>query len=81
MAIAGGPGGSPGFVRHHHARQIREIPGDGAEFYISNGFYHENRDFFESVRAGRVPEHGLATAIQSVAVAECIRKRAGEFHV
>jgi predicted dehydrogenase len=52
---------------------------DKSDFYITNGFYGENRDFFEDIRAGNAPEHTLATAIQSVAVAECIRNRAKEF--
>jgi len=80
LSIAGGPGGTPGFVRHHHAKEFCETPGDGSEFYISNGFYDENRDFLEDIRAGRMPKHTLDTAIQSVAVAECIRKREKEYN-
>jgi predicted dehydrogenase len=54
------------------------IPLSNADF-IEQGFYEENRAFFEAVRAGRKPEHSIETALQSVAVADCIRNRRARY--
>jgi myo-inositol 2-dehydrogenase / D-chiro-inositol 1-dehydrogenase len=40
-----------------------------------NGFYAENAGFFDDLRAGRKPPGGVEDALQSVEIAECIRKR------
>jgi predicted dehydrogenase len=68
-------------LTHGHCMEMSFPVTDKTEFYVSNGFYAESLTFFEDIRAGQVPKHGLATAIQSVAVAECIRKRAKEYNL
>ncbi|MFF2091265.1 Gfo/Idh/MocA family protein [Paenibacillus sp. NPDC058174] len=49
------------------------------EPYVVNGFYEENASFFNAVRAGRKPTGGIATAIQSVEVAEAVYQRATRY--
>lgn len=62
---------------------IRDLAGDGSpdggEAFESEGFYYENKSFFDDIIAGRKPTGDLRTALQSVEVAECIRKRAEEY--
>lgn len=45
------------------------------EFFVSNGFYGENAHFFDCIRAGRRPKGDIATGLQAVEIAECIRYR------
>jgi len=52
---------------------------DGAETFDREGFYHENRTFFGDIIAGRVPSGNLQSSLQSVEVADCIRRRLREF--
>lgn len=52
---------------------------DSKEMYERDGFYHENRSFFDDIRMGRVPSGDLKSALQSVEVADCIRKRMPEY--
>ena len=49
---------------------------DGSERFEREGFYWENKTFFDDVSAGRVPSCDLSSAVQSVMLAECIRNRA-----
>ena len=55
-----------------------DISGD-AEPFVREGFYIENKTFFDDIIAGRQPTGGVDTAFQSVALAECVRERAREF--
>jgi myo-inositol 2-dehydrogenase / D-chiro-inositol 1-dehydrogenase len=52
---------------------------DGREAFEKEGFYYENKSFFDDIRAGRNPTGDLISALQSVEVAECIRKRLPEY--
>lgn len=45
------------------------------EFFVSNGFYGENAHFFDCIRAGVRPKDDIASGLQAVEIAECIRKR------
>ncbi|MEN6313809.1 MAG: Gfo/Idh/MocA family oxidoreductase [Clostridiaceae bacterium] len=51
---------------------------DGEEAYEAGGFYYENASFFDMLISGQNPQE-IATAVQSVEVAECIRKRLPEY--
>ena len=48
---------------------------ESEEFFLSNGFYGENAHFFDCIRAGVRPTDDIASGLQSVEIAECIRKR------
>ncbi|MCL2461939.1 MAG: Gfo/Idh/MocA family oxidoreductase [Defluviitaleaceae bacterium] len=52
--------------------------GDGAERYERDGFWNEDKTFFDDIQAGRKPDGGLASALQSVEAAESVRNRARE---
>lgn len=45
------------------------------EMYESNGFYDESRTFFDLLRAGKRPASDVISSADSVALAQCIRKR------
>lgn len=49
------------------------------ELYETNGFYNENTSFFNDIRAGKKPVNDVKSALQSVKIAECIRKRQAEY--
>lgn len=48
---------------------------DGQQLIETNGFYDENRDFFENVRHNRKSENDIKSALQSVEIAEAIKAR------
>jgi len=52
---------------------------DGSERFEREGFYWENKSFFDDIIAGNIPEGDLASAVQSVAAADCMRRRVREF--
>lgn len=52
---------------------------DGIEEFGKFGFYYENMSFFDDLRAGRKPEGDLKSSLQSVEVADCIRKRLTDY--
>lgn len=45
------------------------------EGFIQNGFYGENAHFFDCIRAGIRPVDDIASGLQAVEIAECIRNR------
>lgn len=49
------------------------------EFFVSNGFYGENAHFFDCIRAGIRPTGDIASGLQAVEIAECIRKRKSSY--
>ena len=51
-----------------------QMPDDSQPFE-KEGFYYENKIFFDDIRAGRRPAMDLQASLQSVEVADCIRKR------
>lgn len=53
---------------------IREQMPETDEFFLSNGFYGENAHFFDCIRAGIRPTDDIASGLQSVEIADCIRK-------
>lgn len=47
----------------------------------TGGFYDEHAAFFDDIRAGRKPVHDLQSGLQSVVIAQCIRRRVTEYRV
>jgi predicted dehydrogenase len=45
------------------------------ESFVLSGFYHENAFFFDDLRKNKKPEGDIASGLQSVEVAEYIRRR------
>ena len=71
---------SPGkFLHYKNDKLVREITGEeicgSTEIYMTNGFYMEDAAFFDAVKAGRQPESNLQSGLQSVEIADCIRRR------
>ncbi|HHU79061.1 MAG TPA: Gfo/Idh/MocA family oxidoreductase [Clostridiales bacterium] len=73
----------PGRLVHYHRGSLAaDVSGDElseSDMYLTNGFYHENESFFEDIRAGRRPAGDLKSALQSVEISDCIRKRISEY--
>ena len=49
-------------------------PGEETELFVQSGFYGENANFFDCVRTGVRPVDDIASGLQTVEVADCIRK-------
>lgn len=52
---------------------------DKEEWFINNGFYNENKIFFECIRQETKPENDVHTAFQSVVVADCLRTKSHRY--
>ena len=50
------------------------------EMFVLSGFYNENAMFFDALRNGNVPSGDVASALQSVEIADCIRNRRSSFN-
>jgi myo-inositol 2-dehydrogenase/D-chiro-inositol 1-dehydrogenase len=48
---------------------------DSREMYVTNGFYHEDKCFFDHVRTGAMCMDDIRSTLQSVALAQAIRQR------
>jgi myo-inositol 2-dehydrogenase / D-chiro-inositol 1-dehydrogenase len=75
---------APGRLQHVEKGEIkRDAKGDeladSPEPFVHGGFYGEYVAFLDALRSDRPPSPGLREARQSVAVAECIRERKGEY--
>lgn len=74
----------PGSLVHYEKGRLaedisgREITPE-QDLYITNGFYSENESFFNDIKAGRKPAGDLRSVLQSVEVADSIRKRKTEY--
>ena len=49
------------------------------EFFVSNGFYGENAHFFDCIRNDIRPAGDIASGLQAVEIAECIRNRKSSY--
>ena len=86
IAAAGGVAHQVAFNRRF-APLLRELKRDvkGDEWtdsrlpFVQGGFFGEYVAFLDALREGRAPSPSLKEARQSVAVAECIRERKGEY--
>ncbi len=78
---AGGSIDGPGRILYAKDRKVvleekeQDAPSD-----VLNGYYDEDRRFIECIRAGERPKDDLASTLQSMEVAECIFRRAKEYH-
>lgn len=70
-------------LQYRSGRKELELSGeamaDAAQVFVTGGFYDENAAFFEAIRAGRRPAGDLRSALQSVEIADCMRKRQAEY--
>ena len=59
-----------------HGETVARIPGadicGSGELYITNGFYDENKEFFDNVRAGRKCACDLENALNTSLIKDCI---------
>lgn len=74
----------PGRLIHMHNNEVlADLSGsditDGEELFETNGFYAENASFFDDIRAGRRPVDDIRSGLQSVEIADCIRRRLEEY--
>lgn len=56
-------------------RVYKSITGKESEMFECSGFYDENASFFDIVRSGAEPSSDVETGIQSVDIADYMRKR------
>lgn len=75
---------SPGRLRRMCGADItHDISGDAlvdqCVMFEESGFFEENRGFFEHLRSGEEADCDLEKAIQSVEIADCIRKRESRY--
>lgn len=59
----------------NHELCYNEYASETEEDFISNGFYGENVNFLECVQKGIHPVDDIASGLQAVEIADCIRKR------
>ena len=74
----------PGGLWHFSGNEcVRFLDGGspcyGDEMYEKFGFYAENASFFDNIKAGVMPVNDIASALQSVEIADCIWNRKDEF--
>ncbi len=72
---------SPGEFSHVHAGElVKRVSGEELtetqDMYLTNGFYDENRSFFENLKNGTKSENDIKSTLQSVEIAEAIKNRA-----
>ena len=71
----------PGELQHiEKGRLVSSVSGlevsPCQEMYVTDGFYAENKAFFDAVKAGRKSANDIESALQSVRIAQAIRERA-----
>jgi len=70
----------PGRITHYINNECvftttgEEIAGCTEE-YMLNGFYHENKSFFDNIRNKRIPADDIASDLQGVEISDCIYNR------
>lgn len=52
---------------------------ENEEMFVTNGFYAENKAFFNAIRGGSRPQHDVKSAMQIVEISDCIRNRKNEY--
>lgn len=63
------------FLAQNSKILLEETAPADEESFVSNGFYGENAAFFDCIRMGKRPEGDIFSGLQSVEIADCIRKR------
>jgi len=74
----------PGRLTHlQNSDVIFSVTGDelsgSADEYMLNGFYHENKCFFDDIRNGVKPEGDIKSGLQAVEIADCINNRSSVY--
>jgi len=74
----------PGELTHIHKNEaIERISGrhlcDSDEVYVTNGFYDENKEFFDNVKAGRRCRDTLEDSINSILIKDCVSSGTVDF--
>lgn len=60
---------------------VAEISGNATDGnFVHGGFYDENADFFNDVRHGKMPVGDIATGLQPVEIAECLKTRQTKYN-
>lgn len=67
------------YAQNHELRFLQGTP-ETEEDFVSNGFYGENAHFLECVQKGIRPVDDIASGLQAVEIADCIRKRKNDFN-
>ena len=77
LPVGGGSYDAPGkLVLFAENKVAAEISGNADDSsFIQGGFYDENADFFNDIRQGKTPVGDIATGLQPVEIAECIKNR------
>lgn len=75
----------PGKMAHfENNKLVKEITGFDLGMFENmfefSGFYAENAYFFNCIKEGRKPEGDIKSGLQSVEIADCIRKRLSEYN-
>lgn len=76
----------PGRLVHlRKGKVVADVDGndisDGEEIFETGGFYYENASFFDALRAGKKAEGNIITSLQSVEVAEHMRRNEAEYNI
>jgi hypothetical protein len=80
-SVAGSLDGSGSILlARSHEVLFRENASETEEEFVSNGFYGENARFLECVEKGIRPTDDIASGLQAVEIADCIRQRFHVFH-
>jgi myo-inositol 2-dehydrogenase / D-chiro-inositol 1-dehydrogenase len=74
----------PGRLSHfYNGNTVLELNGinvsGNMDEFVLNGFYDENKVFFDDIRYGRKPVDDILSGLQSVEIADCIRNRLTEY--
>lgn len=80
LSGAGSLDGSGGiqYIRNNE-RLFYAKPEEADADFVGSGFYGENVHFLECVQKGIRPVHDIASGLQAVEIADCIRKRENTF--
>ncbi len=75
---------SPGRLQHlFRGDLVEDLDGGGIEgsdeMFVASGFYGENASFLDDLRAGRRPAGDIRSGLQSVEIADAIRRRLPEY--
>lgn len=79
VPISGSPD-HPGSVYHYHKNHLKasvdtKALETGDDMFEVSGFYGENKAFFDTIKRGEKPRGDIASGLQSVEIADCIRNK------
>jgi len=72
---------APGKLVHFAENKVAtEICGNADDSsFLQGGFYDENADFFNDLRQGKTPVGDIASGLQPVEIAECVKNRQAKY--